>query len=389
MRMTGSSRTAVGWLVGGLALLAADADALAKPARFMVYVGTYTGGKSKGIYAFRFDAKDGQAEAPALVAPTPNPTFLALHPNGQCLYAANEIGNFQGQKAGAISAFAIDRTDGSLRLLNQVSSGGSGPCHLIVDPTGKWVLVANYGGGSVAVLATQADGSLGESVSFHQHSGSSMNPQRQEGPHAHGVTLDSAGRFLFVPDLGLDKLMAYRLDPASGKLTPNDPPFVRLKPGSGPRHFTFSPDGRFGYAINELASTVTAFAYDRQRGTLQELQSVSTLPDGFAGKSTTAEIEVHPNGRFLYGSNRGFDTIAGFAIERASGKLRPVAQVSTEGKTPRNFAIDPTGEWLWAANQDSDSLALFRIDPKRGLLLPAGKSFELGAPVCVKFLPLP
>jgi len=298
------------------------------------------------------------------------------------------LGTFQGKKAGSVSAFSIDRATGRLDLLNQVSSGGPGPCHLVLDATGKWVLVANYGGGSVALLPIQGNGALGEAVSFHQHQGSSLNPQRQEGPHAHGVTLDAANRVAIVPDLGLDRLMIYRLDAVNGRLTPNDPPHAAVKPGSGPRHLAFAPDYKHAYGINELSSTITVYAYDSAGGSLAEVQTLSTLPDGFDGDNSTAEIEVHPTGKFVYGSNRGHDSIAVFARDLQRGTLERVANVPTQGKAPRNFAIDPTGAWLWAANQGSDNLVLFRIDPERGLLQPAGVTVDIGSPVCVQYVPL-
>lgn len=362
--------------------------AMAKSTRFLVYVGTYTGPNSQGIYAFRFDAKDGRSEAPFLAAELANPAFLALAPDGRFLYAVGELGTFQGKSAGAVSAFRIDRATGKLELVNQVSSGGAGPCHLTVDASGKWVVVANYGGGSVAVLPIQPDGGLAERVSFHQHQGSSVNPRRQEGPHAHGVTLDAANRILVVPDLGLDRHLLYRLDATTGRLTPNDPPFAEVKPGAGPRHLVFAPEGKHAYGINELSSTVTAYHYHPAKGSLEELQTLSTLPDGYTGENWTAEIEVHPTGKFVYGSNRGYDSIAVFARDRRRGTLKLVANVATQGKVPRNFAIDPTGDWLWVANQGSDNLVLFRVEPTQGHLVPTGVSSDIGAPVCVKYLPL-
>ncbi len=371
-----------------LAWMAGTPGALAESTESLVYVGTYTGPKSKGIHAFRFHAKDGRAEAPFLAAETAHPTFLALAPNKRFLYAVGELGTFQGKKAGGVSAFSIDRATGRLDLLNQVSSGGPGPCHLMVDATGKWVLVANYGGGSVALLPIQGNGALGEAVSFHQHQGSSVNTQRQEGPHAHGVTLDAANRVAIVPDLGLDRLMIYRLDAAEGRLTAHDPPHAAVQPGSGPRHLAFAPGGKHAYGINELSSTITVYAFESAKGSLAEVQTVSTLPEGFDGNNWTAEIEVHPTGKFVYGSNRGHDSIAVFTRDLQRGTLERVANVPTLGKVPRNFAIDPGGAWLWAANQGSDNLVLFRIDPERGLLQPAGVTVDVGAPVCVQYVPL-
>ena len=354
----------------------------------LVYFGTYTGPKSKGIYVSRLDVSTGKLAAPQLAAETASPSFLAVHPNHRFLYAVGEIDNFSGKKTGAVNAFAMDRTTGKLTLLNQQSSGGPGPCHLVVDSKGKNVLVANYGGGSVEALPLQPDGKMGEASAFIQHKGASVNPQRQEGPHAHGIYLDAANRFAFVPDLGLDKVLIYRFDAAKGSLVPNDPPSGSVKPGAGPRHFALHPNGRFAYVINEINCTVTTFGYDRQRGELKEGQTVSTLPAGqeMRPSYSTAEIEVHPSGKFLYGSNRGHDTIVVFKIDEKSGQLTHVENQSTQGKTPRNFGIDPTGAYLLAANQDSDNVVVFRIDPKTGRLTSTGHTIEVGAPVCVVFV---
>ncbi len=347
-----------------------------------VYVGTYTGRGSKGIYAFEFNLQTGEASQPRLVAETPNPSFLAIHPSLRFLYAVNEI--WGGGKEGTVSAFAI-QLDGSLRFLNLQPSKGIGPCHLTVDKTGKFVLVANYGSGSVAVLPILPDGRLGETTCTIQHEGKSANPQRQEGPHAHSINLDPANKFAIVADLGIDKLLVYQFDATKGTLKTNDPPFVATAPGAGPRHVAFHPNGKFVYAINELNSTVTAYRYDAAKGTLTEIQTVSTLPEGFTGTNTTAEVQVHPSGRFLYGSNRGHDSIAIFTID-SEGKLTSIGHQPTQGKTPRNFGIDPTGTYLLAANQDSDNLVVFRIDPQTGKLEPTGLTLEILTPVCVKFL---
>jgi len=352
----------------------------------IVYVGTYTNQKSKGIYAYRFQPATGSLTPIGLVAETPSPSFLALHPNRRFLYAVNEVSNYEGQSAGSVSAFSVDAKTGKLTFINRVSSRGAGPCHLAVDQTGKVLVVANYGGGSVAAIPVKADGRLGEASAFVQHTGSGADPQRQRGPHAHSVNLSPDNRFVFVSDLGLDQVLSYRLDAARGKLTPNDPPFVKLKPGAGPRHFAFHPNGRFAYEINEMGSSVTAFAYTRARGSLAELQTVSTLPKDFTGNNSTAEIEVHPSGRFLYGSNRGHDSIAVFAIDPRQGTLAPIDHTSTQGKTPRNFAIDPTGAYLFAANQGSDKIVVFRIDQQTGKLNAMGGSLEVPSPVCVTFL---
>lgn len=354
---------------------------------FLVYFGTYTRGNSKGIYVSRFDASSGKLSAPELAAETPNPSFLAVHPSRRLLYAVSEIGNYEGRKTGAVSAFSIDAASGKLTFLNRVSSGGGGPCHLVVDQTGKNVLVANYGGGSVAVLPIQSDGTLAEASAFVQHTGSSVNPKRQQQPHAHSINVSANNRYAVAADLGLDQVLVYRFDATKGLLSANQPPFAKVKPGAGPRHYAFHPNGRFAYTINELHSTVTAFAWNGRRGTLAELHTASTLPEDFKDVSHTAEVQVHPSGRFLYGSNRGHDSIAVFAIDR-KGTLNPVERVSTGGKTPRNFGIDPTGSYLFAANQNSDNVVVFRIDKASGRLTPTGTVLEVYAPVCVKFVGL-
>lgn len=350
-----------------------------------MYVGTYTRGASKGIYAYHFDSSMGKTTPIGLVAETENPSFLAIHPNRRFLYAANEISMYQGQPAGSVSAFAIDPATHALKLLNRVSSRGSGPCHVAVDKTGKWLFVANYNSGSVAAFPIHEDGSLGEASAFFQHAGSSVNKERQSGPHAHVVALSPDNRFVLVADLGLDRIFSYRIDPSKGGLTPNNPPFVKIDPGSGPRHIAFRPDAKFVYSLSEMLSTVTTFRYDASRGSLKELQTLSTLPKGFSGTSTTAEIVVHPNGRFVYTSNRGDDSIAIFRIDPSHGTLTFVDRTPTQGKTPRNFAIDPSGTFLLAANQDSGSIVTFRIDPGTGRLTPTGDTLEVPSPVCILF----
>jgi len=371
-----------------MACLVAPLCAFAQAASdYFVYIGAYTNSnKSKGIHAYRFHPADGKLTKIGLVAETPDPSFLAISPNGQFLYSVSELDTYNGQKTGAVSAFRIDPATAKLTLLNTVSSKGAGPCHVLVDKAGKNVLVANYGSGSVASLPVKDDGSLGEATAFIQHSGSSVDKERQEGPHAHSVNLPADNRFMLAADLGLDEVLIYKFDAAKSSLTPNDPPYGKVKPGSGPRHFAFHPGGKYAYVISEMASTVTAFHWDGKRGALTEFQSVSTLPADFKGRSTTAEIAVDKKGKFLYGSNRGHDSIAVFSIAR-DGKLTPVEQTLTQGKTPRNFALDPTGAYLFAANEDSNNVVLFHVDPKTGRLTPAGQTMEVGSPVCVVFAP--
>jgi 6-phosphogluconolactonase len=354
----------------------------------LVYIGTYTGAKSKGVYVSRLDPATGKLSTPELAVETKSPSFLAVHPNHRFLYAVSEVNKFEGKPEGGVSAFGIDSKTGKLSLINQQRSGGTGPCHLEVDGTGKCVLVANYGSGSLAALPIHADGKLAEPSAVIQHEGSSVNPQRQAGPHAHFIIPDPANRFALACDLGLDKVLIYQLDPVKGSLIANSPPSIAIKPGSGPRHLAFHPNGQVVYLINEMSSTLITMAYDAQRGALEELQTISTLPEKYGGESSCAEVQVHPSGRFVYGSNRGHDSIAVFAADPKTGKLTFVEHQPTKGKTPRHFGIDPSGKWLLAENQGSDTIVVFRIDSKSGRLSAAGQSVEVGAPACVVFVGL-
>ena len=284
--------------------------------------------------------------------------------------------------------FAIDRATGRLDLLQQVSSLGRDPAHLSLDKTGRHLLVANYSGGSVAVFPIGKDGRLGPRSAFVQHAGSSANPERQEGPHAHAIQAANDNRFILVADLGLDKLLIYRFDGKAGSLTPGRPEYVKSEPGSGPRHLAFAPSGRFVYAVNELSSTVSVYAYGPGSGTLDWRRTVPTLPKDFRGKNTAAEIAVDAKGRYLYASNRGDDSLAVFGVDPESGELTPVERVSSGGRTPRQFAIDPTGRWLFVANQDSHSLNMFGIDPASGRLAATGRSWKIVSPVCVLIVPV-
>jgi 6-phosphogluconolactonase len=375
-------------------LLAADskaADKEPKPEKLRVYVGTYTGKDSKGIYRFDLDLASGKLSNKELAAEVASPSFLAIHPNHKFLYSVNEVEDSAGKKGGGVSAFAIDPKTGNLTLLNQQTSGGSGPCHITVDKEGKNVLIANYGGGSAEVLPITDKGDLAKPSSFVQHKGKGADPGRQQGPHAHSVNLDAGNHFAVVADLGLDKLLVYRFDPKKGTITPNDPPAYETEPGAGPRHFTFHPDGKHAYVINELACTVSALDYDAEKGVLKRVQTVSTLPKDAKklDNYSTAEVQVHPNGKFLYGSNRGHNTIAAFAIDAKTGELTLVGHQGKGVKTPRGFGIDPTGAFLLVGNQDGGSVVVFRIDPKTGELIETGNSAEVGSPVCVKMIPLP
>ena len=353
----------------------------------LVYVGTYTDKGSKGIYAYRFDPVSGESDAIGLVAETPNPSFLAVDPNRKFLYAVNEIDNFNGSRSGAVSVFAIDRVSGRLTLVQQVSSLGADPAHVSLDKTGMYLLVANYTGGNIAVFPIENDGRLGPRSAFVQHAGSSVNKDRQAGPHAHEIQSSNDNQFVLTADLGLDELLVYRFDQKSGSLAPNDPAFAKIGAGSGPRHFAIAPSGKFVYLVNELSSTVTVFAYSAGSGKLTEQQTISTLAAGFKGENTTAEIEVDGIGKFLYVSNRGDDSIAVFGIDPSSGKLSFVERVPTGGKTPRHFALDPTGRWLFAANQDSNTITVVRVDPSNGHLTATSQMLQVATPVCVVFVP--
>lgn len=359
---------------------------------YLVYVGTYTrGGKSKGIYTLKLNMKTGALTEIGATEGVVNPSFVAIHPSNRFLYAVGEISEFDGKPTGGVTAFSINPKDGSLTKLNEKSSGGAGPCHLVVDATGKNVLVANYGGGSVACLPISADGTLQDASSFIQHEGSSINQQRQSGPHGHSINLSPDNNFAFAADLGLDKVLIYAFDADKGKLTPHDPAAVEIEPGSGPRHFAFHPSGKYAYVINEMALTVTAFKYNKKQGRLKTQQTISTIPDADRNQQglSTAEVCVHPSGKFLYGSNRGHDTIVAYQINQDTGELTYIENESTQGKTPRNFFIDPTGTFLLAENQGSDSIVVFRINQDSGELEPTGHSIEIPAPVCIRMMPAP
>jgi 6-phosphogluconolactonase len=350
---------------------------------FNVYFGTYTQtGPSEGIYHATLDAETGKLSAPDLACKTSKPSFIAIHPNGKYIYSVTE-GN-----PGKLSAFAINPETKKLKLINQSISGGKGPCHVSVSDDGKTLLAANYGSGSISSTPINEDGSLGKTATIIQHKGSSINQRRQKGPHAHSINLSPDNRFAYVADLGMDKIMIYKLDPKTSKLTKNDPPCFKTKPGAGPRHFTFHPNKRFAYLINELDNTIAALSYNSKDGKLTEIQTISTLPEDYKGETNTAEVKVHPNGKFLYGSNRGHDSIAIYKIDTESGKLTLIGFQSTDIKNPRHFNIDPSGKYCIVGNQDTNNILLFKVDQKTGLLIPTETSFSIGQPICVKFLPL-
>lgn len=362
--------------------------ATSKHTKYLLYVGTYTenGSKSEGIYAYRFDAASGDVTPIGLAVKTVNPSFVAIHPNRRFLYAVNEVGNYQGRKTGAVSAFTIDRTTGKLNFLNQIASGGSDPCYITVDKTGKYVLVANYTGGSISVFPIREDGSLGPASAFIQHKGHGTNPERQEGPHAHSIDMSPDNRFAIVDDLGLDETLVYPFDSAKGALDFDHVKIAKADAGAGPRHFAWGPNGKFGYVINEIGSTVTAFSFDAAAGTLTRIQTIASIPKDFSKLDESAEIEVAPSGKFLYASNRGHDSIAVFKIDANDGKLTLVEYASTKGESPRNFEISPNGSLLFAANEKSDNIVVFRIHQQTGKLEPTGKVLDVGQPVCVRFV---
>lgn len=352
----------------------------------LVYIGTYTTGESEGIYIYRMNPSSGILEFTGKATGVDNPSFLSIDTQKQYLYAVNEVGDFAGKPSGAVSAFAIDQKTGELTYLNKQPSHGASPCHLSVDKTDKFVLVANYGGGSVSVFPIEDDGKLGEATDVVQHHGSSVNLKRQKVPHAHSVTIGSSNRYAFVADLGLDKIMIYQLELIRGKLKPNDKPWVKVKAGAGPRHFAFHPNDKYAYVINELDSTLTRFTYDRASGVLSEIENVSTLPEDFEGTNYCADVHVLPSGKFVYGSNRGHDSIVIFKIDQTTGKLDYVDHESTQGKNPRNFAISPNGNFLFVANQDTNNIVAFRIDQETGVLTPTGQVTEVATPVCIKMV---
>jgi len=362
----------------------------AAKAQYIAYVGTYTAKTtSKGIYAYRFNAENGQLSPIGAATESVDPSFVAVHPNGKYLYAVNEIANFNGGTGGAVSAFAIDAKTGALKLLNQVPTRGAGPCHLSLDKTGNYVLDANYDGGSIASFPVHDDGTLGTASGFVQHSGSGPDKERQEGPHAHWIGTSPDNHFALAADLGLDQILVYGFDSSKGLFTPLLSGFAKVKPGAGPRHLAFSTNGKFAYVLSEMDSSVTVFSFQAKTGAFTSLQTLSTLPKDFSGPKQAAEIAVHPSGKFLYTSNRGHDSIAVFAIDEKKGTLKSLGQILTGGKTPRHFAIDPTGTYLLAENQDSNNIVVFHIDAATGNLTPTGQTVEVPSPVCITFVAAP
>jgi 6-phosphogluconolactonase len=372
------------------AMLAKQIKAQKKAKEMLLYIGTYTStGKSEGIYVHRFNTETGKLTPLTVVKNVAEPSFLTIDKDRKYLYAVNELLEYEGKKAGAVSAFAIDRKTGNLQFLNRRTSLGGAPCFITTSENRKFVLVANYLGGNVSVYPVDKDGRLGASVDLAQHTGFGPNKDRQEAAHAHSITLDRNNRFAFAADLGIDKLMIYRFDDKTGKLKPNEAQaFYQTRGGAGPRHFSFHPNGKLAFLINELDLTITSLAYDEKLGTLKEIQTVPTLPENtpHAG-ATCADIHLSPNGKFLYGSNRGHNSIVSFSVDEETGKLAYIEHTPTGGKKPRNFAVEPNGKFLLVANQDSDSIVVFRIDEATGKLQSTGNTAIVPVPVCLKFIP--
>jgi 6-phosphogluconolactonase len=354
------------------------------PRLLTLYVGTYTSGKSEGIYLYRMNSVTGELTRVSAFK-TVNPSFLAIDRSKRYLYAVNEVSEHLGAASGRVSAFAIDPATGNLRLLNEQATQGADPCYLTIDRKRKTLLVANYTGGSVAALPIRSDGTLGMVIDVKQHEGSSVKEQ-QKGPHAHCVILDRHERYALAADLGTDKVMIYGFNPLTGKLTSGKQPWCELQAGAGPRHLTLHANGKYVYVINELDSTLTALKYNEATGTLTQIETVSTLPADFSGVSYCADVHVSRSGKFLYGSNRGHNSIVVFEIDQRTGKLKPLQHVSTEGNWPRNFTIDPTGNFLLVANQRSDNVVTFRIDADSGRLSDRVTIAEIPTPVCLKFI---
>ena len=347
-----------------------------------VYFGSHRAGPNIGFSRAHFDTDTGALTKPEFILEARAPAFFIVAPDGRHLYTCNS------GSPGGVAAYAIEPHTGRLAFLNRELAGGGDTSYISLDRTGRFALAANYDGGSIAVFALAPDGLLGDWTAFVQHAGHGVNPQRQAQPHPHSIVVDPTNRFALVPDLGLDRVFVYRFDAKSGSLAPNDPPFASVAPGSGARHIKFHPNGRWAYLINEIASTVIAFDWDSAKGTLSEFQTISTLPAGFKGGSACAEIEIHPSGRFLYGSNRGHDSLAAFAIDPATGRLSLIQVEPSGGKTPRNFAFDPTAKWIVCTNHDSDNAVVFRVDGDTGRLARAGDPVAVPYPFCERFLPV-
>ena len=348
-----------------------------------IWIGTYSQRGSEGIYSLRMNPETGALDAPTVAAKADNPSFLALRPDKKTLYAVNETGRYEGKPVGAVVSFEVDAKNGTLKELNRQPTGGAAPCHLRVDPSGKCLVVANYVDGNAAAFPIATDGKLAPMSQLVKHEGHGPNAGRQKSPHAHGVTYSPAGDIVFIPDLGIDKIMAYKLDAAKGSLAALESANGMVEPGSGPRHIAFAPSGSTAYSINEIVAAVSQFSWDG--ASLKLVRSVSALPAGFNGKNTSAEIAIHPSGKFLYASNRGHDSIAVFSLDAKTGAPTLIQNETTGIKEPRCFALDPSGKFLLSANQNSDNISVLKIDPATGQLTPTEFTAKVPAPVCVLF----
>jgi 6-phosphogluconolactonase len=354
----------------------------------LVFFGTHSVGPQKGISVAHFNSKTGTLTKPKLAAEAPAPAYFIIHPNGKFLYTCNS-NDFSKKCTGeTITAYSINKKTGKLTLINKQSSGGADPSYIFMDAECKHVLVADYAGGSIAVIALNPDGSLGEITANIKHTGKSIDPKRQTKPYAHSIQLDPTNSFALAADLGTDKLFIYKYNKATGTLTPNEPPFVQVTGGAGPRHFAFHPNGHFVYLLTEMGNTVITYAWDGSKGILTELQTSSTLPADFKGDSKCAEILIHPNGKFLYASNRGHDSIAVFAIDSSTGKISLAENIPTQGNSPRNFEFDPTYKWLIVTNHKSNNAVVFSVNDQTGHLTPNGQKQDIDSPFCVRFLPV-
>lgn len=347
-----------------------------------VYFGSHREGPKIGFSVAHFDTDTGKLTTPVFLEPAVAPAYFIIHPDGKHLYTCNS------DPGSDVSAYAIDPATAKLTLLNKKPSGGGDPSYVSLDNTNHYLMVANYLNGNFAIFALAPDGSIGERTAFVQHTGHGVDPKRQTHAFAHSIRVDPTNRFVLVADLGLDKLFVYRFDVKTGAVQPNDPPFASVKPGSGARHTLFHPNGRFVYLNNEMASTIIRFGWDSARGALTEFETVSTLPADFKGNSADSEMQLHPNGKFLYASNRGHDSLAVFSVDAQTGRLTLVEHAPTQGKTPRNFAFDPTGKWIIVTNHDSDNAVVFRVDPNTGRLTQTGQPISIPYPFCERFLPV-
>lgn len=382
-RGTDLVRQALTFTLAALTLVAVRPAAVA--ADPLVFITAFAPGDKGGIHAYTFHTATGTLEPLRRTAGVEHPFFLALAPDGKTLYSIHAR-QFGGKEKEQVAAYQVVGRTGELKLLNRQSAEGSAACYLDVDRTGKAVLVANYTSGSVASLPVQADGSLGAPASFFQHTGSSVNPQRQKEPHAHCIVVSPDNKYAYAADLGTDQVLCYKLDPATAKLTPNQPPFAKAPPGAGPRHLTFHPNGKRVYVINELLNSVTVFDHDAATGALTAKQTISTLPDDFKGTSYCADVKITPDGRFLYGTNRGHDSIAVYQVGE-DGRLTLVAIEPSLGKGPQNLALTPDGAWLLCANMPGNNVVVFRIDPRTGRLKAAGEPVRQASPSCILLLP--